>query len=135
MPYEKNAIPAENAPALPVQASEYTFTVDLHGTLPDGTPRSTIDDLDIFSPDGGATNTVLLNYLDRVVVKVALRGEVLVSRINVKETYEEEGETKTRERVEERVEGVRGKNIPYAVLRRLMQDVDAAMKKAGSAGN
>lgn len=134
MPYEKN-VPTENAPALPARVDEYHFEVDVHGLLPDGTPRSTLDDLDIFSPDGGATNTVLLNYLDRVVVKVTLRGEVMVSRIKVKETYDEEGETRTRERVEERVEGVRGKNIPYAVLKRLMQSVDAAMKKAGSAGN
>lgn len=114
MPYDN--VPETNAPALPSRVDDYAFAVDIHGTLPDGTPRSTIDDLDIFSPDGGATNTKLLDYLDRVVVEVRYRGEVLTT-------------------VDGRVEGVRGKRIPFAVLKRLMQAVDAAMKQAGNAGN
>ena len=114
MPYDD--IPTENAPALAPRVDEYQFTVDIHGTLPDGTPRSTIDDLDIFSPDGGATNTKLLDYLDRVVVEVRCRGEIFTT-------------------ADGRVEGVRGKRIPFAVLKRLMQAVDAAMKQASNAGN
>ena len=133
MPYDD--IPTENAPALAPRVDEYQFEIDLQGIHPDGNPRSTLDDLDIFSPDGGKNNTDLLNYLDRIVTKVTLRGEVLVARKTIKEDYEEDGETKTRERVEEQVEGVRGKQIPYIVLKRLLQGVNAAIQKANNAKN
>jgi hypothetical protein len=93
------------------------------------------EDVDLFSPDGGKSNTDLLNYLDRVVTKVTLRGQTLLTRKAIKEEYEEDGETKTRERVEEYIEGVRGKNIPYPVLKRLMQGVNTAIQKANNAKN
>jgi len=133
MPYDN--VPTENAPALAPSIGEYLFEIDLAGTHPDGNPRSTIDDLDLFSPDGGKSNTDLLNYLDRVVTKVTLRGQTLLTRKAIKEEYEEDGETKTRERVEEYIEGVRGKNIPYPVLKRLMQGVNTAIQKANNAKN
>ena len=133
MPYDN--VPTDNAPALAPRIDEYLFEIDLAGTHPDGNPRSTLDDLDLFSPDGGKSNTDLLNYLDRVVTKVTLRGETLLTRKTIKEEYEEDGETKTRERVEEYIEGVRGKNIPYPVLKRLMQGVNTAIQKANNAKN
>ncbi len=133
MPYEN--VPTENALALPVQANEYTFTIDLHGTLPDGTPRSTIDDLDMFDAESKVGNKQLLDFLDRVVVKVVLRGETLVTRKTVQETYEENGESKTRDQVIEIVDGVRGKGIPYDGLKRIFAAVGQAMKEANNAGN
>ena len=133
MPYDD--IPTENAPALAPRVDEYLFEIDLQGAHPDGDPRSTLDDLDLFSTDGGKTNTDLLNFFDRVVTKVTLRGEVLVARKVTQEEYDDDGETKTRERVEEYIEGVRGKNIPYPVLKRLMQGVNTAIQKANNAKN
>lgn len=133
MPYDD--IPTENAPALAPRVDEYLFEIDLQGMHPDGDPRSTLDDLDLFSPDGGKSNTDLLNYLDRVVTKVTLRGQTLLTRKAIKEEYEEDGETKTREQVEERVEGVRGKKIPLPVLQRLLRAVNASIQKANNAKN
>ena len=51
MPYDD--IPTENAPALAPRVDDYLFEIDLAGIHPDGNPRSTLDDLDLFSPDGG----------------------------------------------------------------------------------
>ena len=133
MPYDD--IPTENAPALAPRVDEYLFEIDLQGVHPDGDPRSTLDDLDLFSTDGGKTNTDLLNFFDRVVTKVTLRGEVLVARKVTQEEYDDDGETKTREHVEERVEGVRGKKIPLVVLQRLLRAVNASIQKANNAKN
>jgi hypothetical protein len=80
-------------------------------------------------------NQLLLNFFDRVVTKVTLRGEVLITRKVTQEEYEEDGETKTREQVEERVEGVRGKKIPLPVLQRLLRAVNASIQKANNAKN
>ena len=135
MPYDKDKIPAEAAPAIPAQPGEYIFTVDITGNLPDGSPRATIDDLDMFDAEAKVGNRQMLDFLDRVVTKVVFRGEALVTRKTVKEPYEEDGKTKERERVEESVEGVRGKNIPYGAIKRIFEAVGAAMKEANNAGN
>lgn len=121
MPYEN--VPTENTPAIPARPDEYTFTFDIDGYLPDGTPRSTIDDLDLFSPDNTTTNKQILDYLDRVVTKVSRRGEQLYTRIPG-----ENGE-------ELKAEGVRGKSIPYAALKRLMDGIGEAIKAASEAKN
>jgi hypothetical protein len=65
----------------------------------------------------------MLDFLDRVVTKVTLRGETLVTRIPT-----ENGG------VEERVEGVRGKGIAYPALKKIFEAVGAAMKDM-NAGN
>jgi hypothetical protein len=134
MPYEN--VPTTNAPPIPPRPDEYTFTFDISGFLPDGvTPRSTIDDLDMFSPENQTSNKQMLDYLDRVVTRVTLRGEQLVTRTTVKETYEEGGETKERDRIVEAVEGVRGKGIPYVALKQLMAGIGEALKEANNPGN
>src|SRR5262249_44805266 len=120
-------IPTENAPAIPPSAGEYTFTFDIEGYLADGTPRSTIDDLDLFSPENRTTNKQILDYLDRVVTKVTLRGEQVFTRVTVGE-----GE---QAHVELRAEGVRGKNIPYVALKRLMEGIGETLKEANNPGN
>jgi hypothetical protein len=121
MPYEN--VPAENAPAIPARPDEYTFTFDIDGYLPDGSPRSTIDDLDLFSPESKTTNTQMLDYLDRVVTKVACRGEQLFTRVP-----SEDGEAL-------KAEGVRGKGIPYAALKQLMAGIGEAIKASSDAKN
>ena len=122
MPYENP--PAENAPALPVRTDEWTFKFDLEGTFADGTPRSTVYDLDLFSTENNTSNKQMLDFLDRVVTKVERRGEVVTTKVPIKD---DKGEIV---RTDERVEGVRGKNIPYACLKRLMEGVGTAMKEA-----
>jgi hypothetical protein len=123
MPYDDKNIPSENAPAPPAQAEAYGFTISLDGTLPDGSPRSTIDDLDMFDAESKTGNKQMLDFLDRVVTKVTLRGETLITRIPT-----EDGG------VEERVEGVRGKGIAYPALKKIFEAVGAAMKDM-NAGN
>jgi len=125
MAYENT--PTENAPAVPVQADEYSFTYTLDGVLPDGTRRSTIDDLDLFSAENNTSNKQILDFLDRVVTKVVLRGEILHTRKTIKDGEEE--------RVEIRTEGVRGKAIPLTCLLRLMEGVGAAMREANNPKN
>src|SRR5581483_356463 len=117
MPYEK--VPAENAPAIPAQPGEYIFTVDITGNLPDGSPRATIDDLDMFDAEAKVGNRHMLDFLDRVVTKVVFRGETLVTRKTVKDGDDE--------RVTETPEGVRGKGIPYAAIKRIFEAVGTAM--------
>jgi hypothetical protein len=133
MPYEN--VPTENAPALAPRADEYAFTIDLTGTLPDGSPRATIDDLDMFDAETRTGNKQMLDFLDRVVTSVTFRGTPLMTRIVTKESYEEGGETKEREHVEERAEGVRGKGIGYVALKKLFAAVGEAMKDASNAKN
>ena len=125
MPYDN--VPEQNAPAIPARPDEYTFTFDIEGTFSDGTPRSTIDDLDLFSPESKTTNTQILDYLDRVVTKVACRGEQMFTRIQVGE-----GEDRHEEL---RAEGVRGKVIPYIALKQLMAGIGEAMKAASDVKN
>ena len=80
MPYDE--IPTENAPALEPQPDEYTFTFTFNGRLPpneDGTPgkrRTSLDDLELFSTEG-ADNKRMLDFLDRVITDVQLRGRSL----------------------------------------------------------
>jgi hypothetical protein len=124
MPYEN--IPETNAPPIPAQAEAYGFTISLDGTLPDGSPRATVDDLDLFDAESKTGNKQMLDFLDRVVTKVTLRGETLVSRITVMDG--DQG------RIEERVEGVRGKGIAYPALKKIFEAVGAAMKDM-NAGN
>ena len=133
MPYENT--PTENAPALPVQANEYSFTIDITGNLPDGSPRATIDDLDMFDAETQTSNKQMLDFLDRVVTKVVFRGAALVTHKTIKEPYEEDGETKERDLVIDVIEGVRGKGIPYGALKRIFQAVGAAMKEANNEKN
>ena len=66
---------------------------------------ATIDDLDLFSPENNTSNKQMLDFLDRVVTDVAVQGESQGA-------------------------GVRGKGVPYACLKRLMEGVGAAMKDA-----
>jgi len=113
-------IPAENAPALPPRVDEYTFTVDLDGFHPDGNPRATIDDLALFDAKGTVGNIEMLDFLDRVVTRVELRGVPLVTRAA-------DGA--------EQLEGVRGKNVPFRALRRIFAAVGEAMKDANNPGN
>lgn len=133
MPYDE--VPATNAAAVPVQADEYSFTFTLDGTLPDGTPRSTIDDLDLFSAENNTSNKQMLDFLDRVVTKTVLRGERLIGRRTVKETHQDNGKTEERERVEEFPEGVRYRKIPLTCLLRLMEGVGTAMREANNPKN
>jgi len=122
MPYDDT--PTENAPALPAQPGEYTFSYDLAGRLPDGSPRSTIDDLDLFSPDSGTTNKDMMDFLDRVVTKVTFRGEPVIGRVKVKKiTQDEDGDDRTETIIEERVEGVRGKGLPHECFPQLMKGI------------
>ena len=80
MPYDE--IPTQNAPALEPRPDEYTFSYTFDGRLPpaaDGTPgkrRATIDDLELFSVEG-ADNKRMLDFLDRVITDVQLRGRSL----------------------------------------------------------
>lgn len=133
MPYEN--VPATNAPPIPVQIGEFGYEADITGIHLDGFPRATIDDLGMFDPGAKVGNLQLLAFLDRVIVRVTFRGEPLLSRKSIKESYEEDGETKERERIEEHVEGVTGKRIPYGELPKIFQAVGAAMKAANNAGN
>ena len=66
---------------------------------------ATIDDLDLFSAENSTSNKQMLDFLDRVVTDVAVQGESQGA-------------------------GVRGKGVPYACLKRLMEGVGAAMKDA-----
>jgi len=126
MPYEN--VPTENAPPIPPRSDEYTFTFDIEGFLPDGiTPRSTIDDLDMFSPENQTSNSQMLDYLDRVVMKVALRGAQLFTTVH----HSDDGDGYD----ELRAEGVRGKGIPYVALKRLMAGIGEALKEANNPGN
>jgi hypothetical protein len=126
MPYEN--VPTTNAPPIPPRADEYTFTFDITGFLPDGvTPRSTIDDLDMFSPENATSNKQMLDYLDRIVTKVTLRGQQLFTTIH----HAGDGDGFD----EQRAEGVRGKNIPYVALKSLMAGVGETIKEANDPGN
>ena len=126
MPYDN--VPTENAPAIPARPDEYTFSFDIDGYLPDGSPRSTIDDLDLFSPENSTTNKQILDYLDRVVTKVSRRGEQLFTRRPVPVDKGEEP------RFEMIAEGVRGKQIPYDCLMNLMRGIGQAIKDAQNPG-
>lgn len=77
----------------------------------------------------------MLDFLDRVVVKVELRGQQIFTRKVIKEPYEEDGETKERERIEELPEGVRGKKIPLDKLKMLMDAVGEAMNRMNNPKN
>lgn len=123
MPYD--GVPTENAPANTNGA--YDFKVDMN--------RATVDDLEMFDSGVKIGNRATLDFLDRIVVEVTLNGKTLLTRKTIKETYEEDGEKKERERVEERVEGVRGKNIPYPKLSQIWESVGAAMKEINDQKN
>lgn len=126
MPYEN--IPETNAPPIPPRPDEYTFTFDITGFLPDGvTPRSTIDDLDLFSPESQTSNKQMLDYLDRVVTKVTLRGAQLFTTVH----HSDDGDGYD----EMRAEGVRGKGIPYVALKALMERTGEVIKAANDAKN
>lgn len=125
MPYEN--VPTENTPALPPRADEYQFAISIDGTLANGEPRATIDDLALFDPSAQTNTIAMLDFLDRVVVRVTLRGEVLTTPVAVKD-----GDT---ERVDQQVEGVRGKKIPIKVLRSLYTTVGNALRESQNAGN
>lgn len=121
-------IPTENAPPIPPRADEYTFTFDIEGFLADGiTPRSTIDDLDLFSPENQTSNKQMLDYLDRIVTKVVLRGTQVFTTVHVSDDGDGHDV--------QRAEGVRGKNIPYGALKSLMAGVGETIKRANDAGN
>lgn len=122
MAYEN--VPAANAPALAPRVDEYKFTIDIDGTLSNGEPRATIDDLDLFDTTAKTSTVALLDFLDRVVVRVTLRDQVLTTPITVQDGG-----------VEQRVEGVRGKKIPFKVLKHLYTTVGEAMKESQNAGN
>jgi hypothetical protein len=108
MPYED--VPTENARPIPPRADEFTFTFNITDIHPDGKPYSTIDDLDLFSAETQTSNTRLLDYLDRIVTDVKIKGESTGP-------------------------GVRGKGIPYPCLKRLMTGVGETIKRANDAGN
>lgn len=103
MPYDN--VPAENEPALAPRPDEYTFTFDITGMHPDGKPRSTIDDLDMFDVENKTGNKQMLDYLDRIVTDVKIKGESTGPK-------------------------VRGKGIPYACLKQLMTGVGETIKAA-----
>ncbi len=124
MPYEN--IPTENAPALSADPNAYGFTVTLDGFLSNGMPRATIDDLDMFDAETKTSNKQMLDFLDRVVTRVTLRGEQLFSHVPAGEDGSEIGL---------RAEGVRGKNIAYPALKRIFEAVGAAMKEQNDAKN
>ena len=67
MPYDE--IPAENAPALPIRADEWTFKFSLDA--------ATIDDLDLFDASTQTSNKEMLDYLDRIIKDVQRNGESL----------------------------------------------------------
>jgi hypothetical protein len=93
MPYDKDTIPTENAPALRSHdLADYKFQVDLW--------QADVDDLALFDTENPGGGKQTLDFLDRVVVG-----------------------------------GVRGKGIPYPVLKKLFQQIGDAMKEANSAGN
>ena len=93
MPYEKDAIPAENAaPLRSRDLNDYTFTIDLW--------NADADDLELFDTQNPAGVKQQLDFIDRAVAG-----------------------------------GVRGKGIPYPVLRKIFQQVGEAMKEANNAGN
>jgi hypothetical protein len=108
MPYEN--VPTENAPAIPARPDEYQFRFQITGIHPDGKPYSTIDDLDMFSPESKTTNTQMLDYLDRIVTDVRIKGESTGPK-------------------------VRGKGIPYECLKQLMAGVGETIKQANESGN
>jgi hypothetical protein len=108
MPYEN--VPTENAPAIPARSDEYTFSFDITGIHPDGKPYSTIDDLDMFDADSKTGNRKMLDYLDRIVTDVKIKGESTGPK-------------------------VRGKGIPYACLKDLMAGVGKTIQAANDTKN
>ena len=114
MPYDQ--VPPKTHPALPARIDEYQFTADIHGACQTVRRARPLMISIFFSPDGGATNTKLLGLPRSGSSRGAL------PRRNIHDGGWSGG-------------GVRGKRIPFAVLKRLMQTVDAAMKQASNAGN
>lgn len=72
--------------------------------------RATIDDLEIFDPEVKTGTGVMLEFLDRVVINVKRDGESLGSK-------------------------VRGHGIPYPELRKIFEQVGAAMREQNHAKN
>jgi hypothetical protein len=101
MPYENT--PTENAPALRAQQpADFAYTLDLM--------RADVDDMDLFDSEAGKGTKAMLDFLDRVVTDVKLRGDSLGA-------------------------GVRGKGIPLPFLRDLMTQVGDALKESQNAKN
>jgi hypothetical protein len=117
MPYDD--LP-EVAPTPLPRPDEYNWKVDLTGTMTvpgpdeDSPPvlmrRSTIDDLDLFSPETKTSNKQMMDFLDRVIADVTVRGRSLGPK-------------------------VRGHSIPHECFSRMMEDVGGKIKELYNPGN